>query len=53
MDLGLTKLLKHFVALIKDEMFYVRGIQHFFSSKSVETARSGDDDMGAASLVFE
>ena len=50
---GLTKLLKHFIAFVKHEVFHVRRNQDFVSNEGVETARSSDDDMWTLGLVLE
>lgn len=49
----LTELLKHLVAFVKNEMFYIGGIENFVPTKGIETTRSGDNNMRAFCFVLE
>lgn len=52
-DIGLTELLKHFVAFVEYKVFYVGRVQEFIASECVEPSGGGDDDVGASRLVLK
>lgn len=49
----LTELFKHLVALIKNEVFNVFGVEKFVSDEGIEATGGGNDDVRALSLVLE
>src|ERR1700761_6233865 len=49
----LTKLFQHFVALIENEVLHVLRVQDFVPRQGVQSARGGNDDVGAPGFVAQ
>jgi hypothetical protein len=50
---GLTDLIEHLVALVKDERLDAAEVENVVADKSVETTWSTNDDVGASLLVLD